>query len=178
MAFLLYIFNCIYSCEDSKSFDSTKNKLKKVYNSFENEQPVKKIGNLISKSLLNTFYTPYDLLPHLDKTFDECKKTYKKVSKTGQTTIIVSGNIDKETSIQIADKLYSYLHIENELNDDLGSNLKEIKYPYIHKYKNKNKEEKNNLFTLTYKITNDKKGSEQWYNNIVCLVIKTKSYLA
>jgi insulysin len=120
---------------------------------------------------MNKFYTPYDLLPHLNKTFDECRKTYKKNSKTAQTTIIVSGNIDKETSLIVADKLYSYLDIENELKEDLNSNLKEINYPYIQKYKNKNKEEKNNLFTLTYKITNDKKGTENWYNNISFVIL-------
>ncbi len=168
---IIDIFNCIYSCEDAKSFDTTKNKLYKVYNSFEKEQPVKKIGNLISKSVLNTFYTPYDLLPHLDKTFNECKKTYKKISKTGQTTIVVSGNIDKETAIKASDKLYSYLHIENELEQDLQNNLKQIQYPYIQKYKNKNKDEKNNLFTLTYRITNTVKGTEEWYNNIAFVVI-------
>jgi insulysin len=163
---ILDIFNCIYSCEDDKSFESTKNKLQKVYNSFENEQPIKKIGNLISKSLLKTFFTPYDLLPHINKTFNECKNTYKKISKSSQTTIIVSGNIDKDVSIQIADKLYSYLNIEIELEDELENNLKQIKYPYIQKYKNKNKEEKNNLFTLTYKITNSQKGTDGWYNNV------------
>ena len=53
----------------------------------------------------------------------------------------------------------------------MGSDLKEIKYPYIHKYINKNKEEKNNLFTLTYKIANDKKGSEEWYNNVAFVIL-------
>jgi insulysin len=168
---IIDIFKSIYSSSDNKSFDSTKNKLYKIYNSFEKEQPFKKIGNLISKSILNTFYTPYDLLPHLNKTFEQCKDTYIKNSKTGQTTIIVSGNIDKDTSIQIADKLYSYLNIENELTNDLKSNLKEIKYPYIQKYKNKNKKEKNNLFTLIYKITNDKKGTENWYNNVAFVIL-------
>jgi secreted Zn-dependent insulinase-like peptidase len=156
---------------NDKSFDSTKNKLYKAYNSFENEQPVKKIGNLISKSLLKTFYTPYDLLPHLDKTFDKCKNTYIENSKTAQTTIIISGNIDRETAIKASEKLYSYLHIDNELEDSLCSNLKDIKYPYIHKYNNKNKEEKNNLFTLTYKISSSPKGTQEWYNNIAFAIL-------
>ncbi len=165
------IFNCIYSCTNQKSFESTQNKLYKIYNSFENEQPVKKIGNLISKSLLDTFYTPYDLLPHLDKTFDECKNTFYKIRQIGKTTIIVSGNIEKEISLQIAEKLYSYLHIKNELQEDLENNLKKIDYPYVQKYNNKNKKEKNNLFTLTYKITSSLKGTEEWYNNIAFVFI-------
>ena len=168
---IIDIFNCIYSCEDDKSFVSTKDKLYKIYNSFEKEQPIKKIGNLISKCLLNNFFTPYDLLPHLDKTFDQCRKTYNKYNKNAQSTIIVSGNIEKEQAIKIADKLYSYLNIDNELEKDLESNLKEIKYPFVQKYNNKNKDEKNNLFTLTYKITNSQKGTEEWYNNIAFVVI-------
>ena len=160
------IFSSIYlndnNKEDFNGFESTKQKLYKTYNSFENEQPIYKIGSLTSKLLFVNYYTPYDIVANLNKTFEECKNTFKKISRTGKTTIFMSGNIQFDYAEKMADLLYKYLQIDNEIKDEFPSNLKHIKYPFKKKALNKNKSEKNNIFSLFYEISKLKKGELDW----------------
>ena len=160
---LIDIFGNIYSLNNKGSgFNSTKEKLFKTYTGFNNEQPYKKISKLISKYLLNVYYTPYDLLKHIDQTFEDCKDTFNKINKNAKTSIFISGNIDKEKSIKIADKLYSKLNIENEINTECEMIFKDLKLPFVIKYRNKNKEETNTIFTIIYEISRIKKGEKDW----------------
>ena len=156
------IFSSIYLSDNNNSFETTKQKLYKTYNSFENEKPIYKIGSLTSKLLLVNYYTPYDIVPNLNKTFKECRDTFKKISKNGKTTIFMSGNIQFDYAEKMADLLYKYLKIDNEFKDEFPSNLKQVKYPFKKKALNKNKSEKNNIFSLFYEISKLKKGESNW----------------
>ena len=117
---------------------------------------------MTSKLLLVNYYTPYDIVPNLNKTFKECRDTFEKISKTAKTTIFMSGNIQFDYAEKMADLLYKYLKIDNEFKDEFPSNLKHIKYPFKKKALNKNKSEKNNIFSLFYEISKLKKGESDW----------------
>ncbi len=166
------IFNNIFSDKSiGTGFENTKQKLYKIYNGFENEQPITKVSRLISKLLLTKYYTPYDLLKALESlqknniTFNDCKQTYNQIRNNALTTMLISGNINKSDAISVCDKLYTNLNIQKEL-DNPDSNLNVLTYPFIQKYKNKNKKEKNNIFNLFFEISRYIKGENDWNLNI------------
>ena len=94
-------------------------------------------------------------------TFNECKDTFKKTIIQGNIQIFVSGNIQKNDVVRMSDKLYSYLNIKIN-TEKIHGNLNNIISPYIQKYKNKNKDEKNNIFSLIYKFTILENGKNNW----------------
>ncbi len=164
------IFNNIFSDKSiGTGFNNTKQKLYKSYNGFENEQPITKVSKLINKLLYVKYFTPYDLLKVLQEnnnlTFDSCKETYNKVKNNVKTNILVSGNINKSDAITLCDKVYNNFNITNEITTK-NTNIKDIKFPFIQKYKNKNKKEKNNIFNLYFEITRYIKGVDDWSINI------------
>jgi insulysin len=170
---LIDLFDKLFNLNDEgKSFSSTKQKLYKIYNGFENEQPVKKISKLILKSMLEKYFTPYDLVKFINnQKFNECKETFLNKLQNAQTSIVISGNIDKDNANFIADKLYNLLNIKNELSDLQENNLKQLNNPYIQKYKNKNNKEKNTIFTMIYEISRLKKGDPLWKKYIAFAIL-------
>jgi len=150
---LCEIFVGMFKNKTGSTFNANKEKIYKAYNGFENEQPFKKINKLIFKTLLDKYFTPYELIKYMDCTFEECKKCYYDIIKNVILYIVVSGNIIRDDAIKVGDILYNNLKIYNK-NDINLVNLKHFdSLPLIEKYKNRNINETNNIFTLTYEIT-------------------------
>jgi insulysin len=184
--FLIYINSDNNNCEKiinilqtifnknnkSKGFKYVKEKIFKKYKSYLNEKPLTKISSLINKILLVKYYTPYDLIDFiLDADFQSCKDIFFNIFNKCTTSMLISGNLDKADVDKYADKIYNILDIKTELEPNFDTELKELKYPYIKKYINKNKEELNNLFTLSFKLFSLKKSDEDCIKNIAFLNI-------
>lgn len=170
---LIDIFKNIYLNSKGKSFKSTKQKIKKKYNGFKNESPVKKIIKLINKIMLNKYYTPYELLDYIDDpTFDICKSYYNNISNNNKLSILISGNIEKDKIYQISENINNIIRTNN--TNDIYNNLNIIKTPYIKTHKNKNKNEKNTIFTLFYECTKlkiENKYNDKWIEDIAYIIL-------
>lgn len=156
----------------SKGFDSIKEKAYKKYKGYKNEKPLTKITSIMNKILLKKYYTPYELLDYInDATFEDCRNKFLYILDECITSMLISGNIIKQNAEKYAETIYNNLNIkkENKITLDLDTNLKYLKLPYIKKYINKNKDEKNNLFTLSYILFTLKKTDNECLKNIAFL---------
>lgn len=165
---IIDIFKNIYLNSTGKSFETTKQKIKKKYNGFKNDSPIKKVIKLINKTLLNKYYTPYELIEYIDDTtFDICKSYYDNILKNNKLSIFISGNIEKDKINDISNKINNIIKTNN--TNEINDNLKIIKTPYIKIYKNKHKSEKNCIFTLFYEFTKlkiENKYNKNWIKDI------------
>ena len=156
------IFEKIYSDTSPKNFDSVTQSIRRTVDSFKNDKPIYKIAKLIDKLFLNNYYTPYDILASMKNnfTFSECRDTFYKCIEKSHTYIFISGNINREKCIDLSKSLFSFLNIK-EMTQQSSENVK-ILEPFVKKYKNKNSDEKNTIFTMIYKICYLKKGMHDW----------------
>lgn len=154
-------------------FDAVKEKTHKFFKNSINDQVIYKISNLIGKKLIKKYYDYYDLFPFIkNSNFDTCKSTFFNCIKESITSILISGNINKDDAIKLADKLYSNFGIEKELEPNFTNNLKtKSTFPYIDTYYNLNIKEKNTLFTLMFELFSIKKGDTNYTDNIAFLIL-------
>ncbi len=177
---LLYdLFNKIYSDSSERNFNSVYQSIYRNLESFVNEKPIIKVEKLISKKFIKNYYTPYELFESLKKkfSFKECMDTFKNTFNSANVQIFISGNIEKDKAIKSVEKLYTYLNIKENIEIDKKF-LNKIKSNYIRKYKNKNNSEKNNVFTIIYRLTYLEKGKGNWniyiaFSNILNSIAST-----
>ena len=170
---IIYILEKIFNKNNKSSgFNYIKEKMFKKYNGYINEKPITKISSLINKIILKNYYTPYDLVDFIiNADFQSCKEIFFNLFNKCTTSMLISGNINKIDAEKYADKIYNILDIKTELEPNFDTELKELKYPYIKKYFNKNKDELNNVFTLSFKLFSLKKTDEDCIKNIAFLNI-------
>lgn len=160
------VFNNIYNKTSGDNYNYIYDLMYDNHKNFKNESPMKKIGILTSKLLLENQYTSYDILTSLKKkfTFENCKDAFVKLTQKANVLMLMSGNIDKKYALEMADKLFSYLNIKDSVSTHINklNEFHKITTPFIKKYSNKNKHEQNNVFTLIYKFTYIEKGSKDW----------------
>ena len=169
----IYILDKIFNKNNiSKGFDYIKEKSFKKYNGYTNEKPLTKISSLINKTILLKYYTPYDLVDYiLNADFKSCKDIFFKIFNECTTSMLISGNIDKINAEKYSDEIYKILDIKKESSPIFNTELKELKYPYIKRYVNKNKDEMNNVFTLSYRLFSLRKDDKDYIKNISFLNI-------
>lgn len=169
---IIYILEKIFKSNTLKGFEYIKEKSFKKYNGYINEKPLTKISSLINKTILKKYFTPYDLVDYiLDADFKSCRDIFFNIFNECTTSMLISGNIDKINAEKYSDEIYKIINIKKELNPNFNTDLKELKYPYVKKYVNKNKDELNNVFTLSYKLFSLEKHDENYIKNISFLHI-------
>jgi secreted Zn-dependent insulinase-like peptidase len=165
-------FNEIYNNANGTCYNTVKNKIYKLLKNSINDQVIRKINYLIYKKINKKSYDNYDLIKYIKNTnYNDCKDTFFNIRKNCTTSIFISGNINKEDSIRLCDKLYSYLNIATELKPDFNKNIRKKQTPYVRIYSNKNEKEKNTLFTLLYEIFSIKKTDNEYAEKIAFLIL-------
>jgi insulysin len=136
---------------------------------FKTSSPINKMNNLEKKIIYKTYFTPYEVLKKLDEfNEDKCKSSYKKVMSVGKTHIFVSGNINKEMSIRLMNKLNKCFYVKEQVELDDNVELRKIKEINKIEKININKEEKNNVSTYLTKLYTIKIGeSSNWIEKII-----------
>ncbi len=157
------IFNEIFNDNSNKNYDAVVQSLYRKSKSFKNENPLYKVKELTNKLFYNYYYTPYEICKSIKRkhTFNDCKTVFRECMRKACTQIFISGNIERNRSEKLSELLYSYLNITNPTNKTHG-NLQRLECPFTQKYKNKNNDETNNIFTMIFKIGNLEKGKGDW----------------
>ena len=93
-------------------------------------------------------------------------------NKSGNISILISGNIYQVDAANLGDQIYNIFNIKIHNEITFKSGLKHLNIPYIRNYINYNKNDKNCLFTMIYKLFKIRKNYDKDYlQNIIFLML-------